>query len=778
MGGSVRRLVATSTALAAAAAGIGAGRAAATAPASSGPGACPWVRSTAPVETRVGMVLGQMTLADKVALVHGITSPAQSVGLQPGAPPYVGEVPGIARLCIPALKLEDGPAGVADGMVGVTQLPAPAAAAATWDAPLVRQYGAVIGAEEWGKGANVALAPTVNLVRDPRWGRAFEAFGEDPYLAAQLAAADIEGIQSQGPMAQVKHLAAYNEETFRDTVLNDAIVSPRVLHEMYLRAFQAAVQQAHVGSVMCAYNELNHVPDCENSYLMTQVVKGEMGFSGFVTSDWFALSSSANAANAGLDVEMPDGCFLGSRLQPEVQAGVVPMSRLDDMVRRVLRELFQFDLFSRSPAGRPSAVVTSPAHATLARTAAEEGTVLLKNVGAVLPLNASRVRSIAVIGSDAGAGAQSAGGGSASVVAPYVVSPYRGISRRAGAHTEVTYTDGSNLEQAAAAARAADVAVVFVSLFDEEDRDQQTLDLPARQNALVSTVAAANPNTVVVLNTGSAVVMPWLGQVKAVLEAWYPGQEDGNAVAAILFGDVNPSGKLPVTFPASQLQMPTSSPERWPGVGGQTQYSEGLLVGYRWYDAEDITPAFPFGFGLSYTSFAYSHLVLNSAAPGGLETVHVEVTNTGPRAGADVVQLYLTDPSGAGEPRRQLEAFQRLYLGPGQTASVTLSLDPRALSFWDPTLEQWKALAGAYRVSVGDSSRNLPLSGSFVLPRQLVSGTRTPPPPAPSAGSSAPATTLSDATTCWQDDLATIGNGGLSLTGSSVLSNPSNLPVG
>jgi beta-glucosidase len=737
---------------------------------------CPWVRSTAPIASRVAMLLGRMTLADKISMVHGVTSPAQSVGLQPGAPAYVGEVPGIARLCIPALKLEDGPAGVGDNMAGVTQLPAPVAAAASWDRALMGQYGAVIGAEQWGKGTNVVLAPTVNIVRDPRWGRAFESLGEDPYLAGQLAVADINGIQSQGPMAQVKHLAAYNEETLRDTPLNDVIASTRTLQEVYLPAFEAAVQQAHVASVMCAYNETNNVPDCANAYLMSQVLKGQFGFSGFVTSDWFAMTSSANAANAGLDMEMPDPCFFGPQLQSEVQTNAVTMSRLDDMVGRILSEMFQFGFFDHSQLGGPSKVVTTATHVALARDAAENGTVLLKDSGGILPLDPRTTTSIAVIGADGGAGAQTAGGGSASVVAPHVVTPFQAIASRAGPRIKVTYDDGADLAQATAAARSARVAVVFASLFDQEDRDQTSLYLPASENALIAAVAAANPNTVVVLNTGSAVLMPWLNQVKGVLEAWYPGQEDGNALAPILFGDVNPSGKLPVTFPASSLETPTSSLARWPGLAGQTQYSEGLQVGHRWYDANHVAPAFPFGFGLSYTSFRFHDLTVSApATASGREVVAVDVTNTGPRAGAEVGQVYLTDPAATGEPPRALVGFQKVFLHPGETTRLSFSLEPRALSGWDPALTRWKAVPGTYRVEVGDSSRNLALSASFALTQPVVSGTPTPAPP--NAPTESAAAVASDAANCWQADVATLVNGGLSLTG-GVPTSASQLPLG
>jgi beta-glucosidase len=758
-------------ALVAAAATMGTARAVAgTVPA--GRTSCPWVGSAAPAAVRATMVLGQMTTQEKIAMVHGITTPAQSINLQPGAPAYVGVVPAIPRLCVPALNLEDGPAGVGDGMKGVTQLPAPVAAAASWDTFVVTQYGAVIGAEQWGKGANVVLAPTVNIVRDPRWGRAFESLGEDPYLASQLAVADIDGIQAQGPMAQVKHLAAYNQETFRDTPLDDAIVSARTLHEVYLPAFEAAVQDAGVASVMCSYNEVNGHPACAQPHLLTQVLKGEFGFTGFVTSDWFALTSSAPSVLAGLDLEMPDACFLGTQLQPAIRAGAVPTARLDDMVRRILGEMFRFGLFDRRPTGSPKATVTGPAHAGFARTAAEAGTVLLKNGHGILPIDPGRTPSIAVIGAGGGPQPQSAGGGSAAVVAPYAVSPSRAIARRAGPDTRVVYDDGTDLAKAAADARASRVAIVFAGLFDQEGRDQTTVLLPAADNALVSTVAAANPNTVVVLNTGSAVVMPWLDQVAGVLEAWYPGQEDGNAMAALLFGDVDPSGKLPVTFPASQSQLPAATAARWPGVGGQVQYSEGLFVGYRWYDANHLSPAFPFGYGLSYTTFAVHDMTLSApVTAGGRETVTAEVTNTGHRAGADVVQLYVGDPARTGEPVRTLAGFQKVRLAPGQTTRVRFDLKPRALSFWDGASQRWQAIPGVYRVWLGDSSRNLPVTAAFTLTRTLRSG-RPPAASPPSLGASAAASVAAaDATACWQDDLATLVSGATTLTG-----NPAYLP--
>jgi beta-glucosidase len=722
---------------------------------------CPWVGSTALPSTRADQVLSRMTLAEKLSIVHGSTSAEAFIGVPGFAPPtYAGEVAAIPRLCIPALTLEDGPAGVGDKMTGVTQLPAPVAAAATWDTGLVHDYGAVIGAEQRGKGATVDLGPTVNIVRDPRWGRAFESLGEDPYLTSQVAVAEIGGIQSQGVMAQVKHLAAYNQETFRDTLLDNAVVDQRTLHEIYLPAFAAAVRDAGVASVMCSYNYLNGQPACGSPYLLSQVLKGELGFGGFVTSDWFATMSSAGAVNAGLDMQMPDDCYLGAALGPEVRHGVVAEARLNDMVRRILSQMFRLGLFDHPPMGDPKATVTSAAHAGVARTVAEDGTVLLKNEGGVLPLDPSRVKSIAVIGGDAADKARTGGGGSAAVIPPTIVTPYEAIAKRA-AGARVLYNSGTNTASAAAVARSADVAIVFASLPESEGSDLLTINLPSADNRLISSVAGANPHTIVVLNTGSAVAMPWIDSVASVLEAWYPGQQDGDAIAALLFGDVDPSGKLPVTFPHNLSQVPASGVDRWPGVAS-ARYSEGLDVGYRWYDAKAIAPLFPFGFGLTYTSFTFDHLTVTPSPTGGAPfTVSVDVTNAGHRQGSDVVQAYVGDPPGAGEPARQLKAFTKLSLAPGTTRRVSLPLDVRALSHWDTNRQQWVADPGTYTVWIGDSSRDLPLRATLALTNQVISGTPTPgaPPASPGQGPADVTAALS----CPADVVAPAINGALSL---------------
>jgi beta-glucosidase len=388
--------------------------------------------------------------------------------------------------------------------------------------------------------------------------------------------------------------------------------------------------------------------------------------------------------------------------------------------------MFRFGLFDKAPTGSLSNVVTSPAHAAASRAVADAGTVLLKNSGAILPL-AGRATSIAVIGDDAGPDAVTAGGGSTHVVAPHVVTPFRGIAAAAPRGSSVTYSKGnppnqgkpnSGLQaQAVAKARAASVAIVFAGLPEQEGVDLQSIDLSPAENQLISAVARANPNTVVVLNTGSAVTMPWLSSVKAVVEAWYPGQEDGDAIADVLFGKVDPSGKLPVTFPATLANVPASTPAQWPGLNHQVQYSEGLLVGYRWYDAKGITPLFPFGFGLSYTTFSFSNLNVtpSSLSSGDTATATVDVTNTGSVAGADTVQAYVGDPTSTGEPPEQLKGFTKVSLAPGQTATVTITLGPQSFSTWDSTHQAWVETPGSYNVMVGDSSTNLPQTATISI---------------------------------------------------------------
>ena len=424
-----------------------------------------------------------------------------------------------------------------------------------------------MGSEEGGKGTDIDLGPTVNIVRDPRWGRAFESMSEDPYLDGQLAAAEIRGVQGTGVLAQVKHLGVYNQETNRNTPSDNAIIDPRTEQEIYLPQFQASVQQGAASSVMCSYSTINGTYACENPVLLNKRWTTEFGFPGFVTSDWGATHSTVASANAGLDQQMPDSSSSAAALETAVSSGQVSQSTLDAMTGRVLTEMFAFGLFDNAPHGGTGITVTNSAHVTTARQIAQEGAVLLRDNGNVLPFGSSD-SSIAVIGADASTSVQSAGGGSAAVNSSGTVTPLQGITSRAGSGVTVRYDDGSNTSSAASAAAGSSVAVVFASYNEAEGSDLSGIDLPNNQNQLISAVAAANPHTIVVLNTGSAVTMPWLSSVAGVLESWYPGQEDGNAIAALLFGDVNPSGKLPVTFPTSLSQVPANTAAQWPGTNG------------------------------------------------------------------------------------------------------------------------------------------------------------------------------------------------------------------
>jgi beta-glucosidase len=791
--------------------------AAATARAATNPN-CPWLNQSLPIAARVRLLLSKMTLANEITMVEG-----QGTGQ-----PYVFYMAAQPSLCIPALGLEDGPLGVGDGLTGVTQMPAGVALAATFDPSLARQWGAVIGQEEWGKGAAVNLGPTVNILRDPRWGRSFEAFTEDPFLNAAVAVSEIDGVQAQGEMSQVKHFAAYNQETNRNTPADDVIVSTRTLHEIYLPAFQQAVTQAKVASVMCAYSVINGNFACQNPYLETQTLKQRWGFPGFVTSDYAALHSTGGAVD-GTDMEQPFSTYFGQALETDVQNGTIPRPVVDGMVSRIATEMFRFGIFNHPPTGTTSAIVTTPAHQAVSERVAEDGTVLLKNDGRVLPLPAAHAGTVAVIGPAASADPTPTGGGSAYVTAPFSVTPLQGLQAAAGPGTSVVYQQGlpadtslpaippsvlspayaptpaggsysgtltapetgtyvlaitnscgcysattlsvdgteilsdpstppvqtysaavplraghtyqiqisgdsssltwatpsalaPGISRAVAAARSAHSAVVVVSDDTEtEAADRPDLSLPSAQDELISAVAAANPHTVVVIDAGAPVAMPWLDQVPAVVDAWYPGESNGTALASVLYGATDPSGHLPVTFPRSLSQVPASTPAQFPGVNGKVLYSEGIYVGYRWYDARALTPLFPFGYGLSYTSFGFSDLRITPSRVAGRAVpvrVTARVTNTGRVAGSEVAQLYLGDPAAAGEPPRQLKGFQRVTLRPGQSAVVSFTLDGHDLSYWNDPADSWVVPPGGFRVYVGDSSAlsGLPLRGAFTVP--------------------------------------------------------------
>lgn len=680
----------------------------------------PWMNPSLSPERRADLLIRAMTLDEKILMMHGAQR-KKGAPPEPNAEPtpkgYVGYVPPILRLGIPALRLADGRAGVGNDARDVTLLPAPIAAASSWDLDLMEQFGKVLGEEQWKKGTNVALGPSIDVLRVPEWGRSFESYGEDPYLNGRMAVAEIHGIQSQGPIADANMYLTMNQES--DRFKEDSVVDERTMHEIYLPPFTAALKEGHVGTVMCAYVKTNGIYSCENAELLNQMLRKELHFDGWVMSDWGATHSTRDSAKNGLDQQMPDDEFYGAALKNAVQQGQVSQGDIDEHLRHILVPMFRFGLFEKPQTPSWGVNVRSPEHDAFSRRVAEEGTVLLKNKEGVLPLAAQE--SIAVIGEAGGEKPKAEGGGSSGVIAPYIVSPEDGIRKRLGSGANVTYAKGNDLAEVARIAGAAHTAIVFVHTDETEGSDRPDLHLPGEQDHLIEAVAGANPHTVVVLDTGGAVLMPWIDRVAGVIEAWYPGQEDGNAIAAVLFGDVNPGAKLPLSIPRSATEIPTAQNDQWPGVNGKSTYTEKLNVGYRWYDSTNTQPLFPFGFGLSYTTFQLSHLVVEPAEASASDLAHspvrvkVDVKNTGQRAGAEVVQVYVTHPRANGEPPHQLRAFARIPLKPGETRTVTLNLDKDSFSTYDLTEHAWKLREGDYQILAGSSSRDLPFTGSVSI---------------------------------------------------------------
>jgi beta-glucosidase len=694
---------------------------------------CPWMDTKKPVEQRTNELVKAMSIDDKITMVHQGRPIWSHYGV-------AGYVPGNPSLCIPDLVLNDAGQGVGDLTVNTTAFPSTIAQASSWDTALQRKFGRALGNEAWHKGINVQLAPNVNIARFPMNGRNSEAFGEDPYLTGKGGVAEIKGIQDNPVIATVKHYALNNHEVNRMTVSSDA--DSRTIHEIYTPAFEMAVKEGRTGSVMCSYNRINGPYACENGPMLNGILKTEFGFDGWVMSDWGGTHSTKAAALNGMDQEMgfSPGPYFTEPLKTAVQQGQVPQSRLDDMVRRIVRPMFREGLFEHPTPSQPGAAaanVETPEDVALARQISEEGTVLLKNAGNALPITGQGKR-IAVIGAAGGQqGAEQSynTGGSAHIPEagphPHVVSPFQGITQRGTADGDiVVYSDGSSQADAIAAASAADIAIVFANDAESEGTDRPDLTLAnakfcvlvgctptgaANQDELIKAVAGAQANTVVVLDTGGPMLMPWLGQVKSVLQAWYPGQEDGNAIAALLFGDVNPSAKLPQTFPKAMKDLPTKTPSQYPGVNDSkgvphAKYSEGLQVGYRWYDTQKIAPLFPFGFGLSYSKFDIRKLRVTAASGGATgATVNVDVANTGGRAGAEVPQLYVGMPKSTGEPPKQLKAYDKVFLQQGERRTVTFKLGQRSFSHWKAG--GWKVAAGCYRIMVGSSSRDIAQQG-------------------------------------------------------------------
>jgi beta-glucosidase len=660
-------------------------------------------------DARARKIVSRMTLDEKVQELHGVQD-AQ----------HRRYVPGIPRLHIPGLRVTNGPAGAGPGdqkpQLPATALPAPISLAATFDPQAAYQYGAIVGKESRDLANGLMEGPDINILRVPQNGRTFEAFGEDPYLDSRMAVKEIEGIQSQHVIADVKHYVANNQESDRFHI--NEVVGQRALHEIYFPAFKASIEEAHSAALMCAYPKVNGTFNCENDYLMNQVVKKDWDFAGFITSDFGATHSTVASAMAGLDLEMPTGKYFSSDLEGAVKSGQIPMSVIDEKLVRRFRTMMALGVWDQPPVIKPIPQKTDGA---AARRLAEEGMVLLKNEDGLLPLDAAKLHSIAVIGPYA-AKAMTGGGGSSHVKPLYTVDPVAGIEHRAGSGVKVAFSDGSDPAQAAGLAKTADVAIVMVGDRETEGRDH-SITLQDGQNALVEAVAAANPHTIIVLKSGSVELMPWVDKVPGILEAWYPGEEDGNAVAAVLFGAVDPSGKLPLSFPKQLADLPASTPEQYPGVDGVVHYSEGVFVGYRHYDEKGIEPLFPFGYGLSYTTFAFKNLNVSPSSVGAGDeasiavTVDFDVTNTGHRAGAEVAQLYVGIPSSEAvpEPPKQLKGFDRIELKPGQTRHVRLTLDSGSISYWNTGKKDWAVMPGKYKVMVGSSSRDIALTSEFAV---------------------------------------------------------------
>jgi len=804
----------------------------------------PWLDATRSADERARLVIEQMTLDEKISMLGSLRD-AQ----------HFRETLPIARLCTPALRMNNGSAGVSTGgpeQFPATALPAPIGLAATWDPADAYRYGSVAGRETRDQGRDLLEGPDVDLARVPVGGRVFEAYGEDPRLTSEMVVVTVRGIQSQGTIADVKHFAANTQEDNRNSV--DEVIDERTLREIYLPGYEAGVRRGGSGSVMCAKNKVNGQFSCHNNTLLTDILRNEWGFQGFVISDFDSCHNTHDCINAGTEFELPQSKFFsGTALKAAIDAGQVTVATVDRAVYRIFTTMIRFGVFDRP---RTTSPIDAVAGGTAAREIAQRAAVLLKNDRNALPLDPTALRSIAVLGPYAGA-AHTGGGGSSRVLPIYKVDPVDGIKSRVGPGVEVRYAqgvsaggpppvptaalnppgqptqngllgeyfpnrnfegapqvtridenvafnfgsgepapelpvnnfsirwtgtlnaptagdyvlsttsdDGSRLfidgklvvdnwgthlartvtatvplsagphdvrieyfdgsgsavmrfgwfppgaltdvlKEAVDAARASDVAVVMVGDNQSEGRDAATLALSVGQDQLIEAVVAANPRTIVVVKSGSPALMPWVDKVPAILQAWYPGEEDGNVVASLLFGDVNPSGKLPITFPKRDEDVPANTPEQYPGVGNVARHTEGVFVGYRHYDARGIEPLFPFGHGLSYTSFRMGQVFAWPNRDGSV-TALTQVTNTGQRTGAEVVQLYVGKPATAAvpQPPRQLGGFTKVTLRPGETRQVVLRLPARAFAHWDVATHRWLVPAATYRVYAGSSSRD------------------------------------------------------------------------
>ncbi len=700
----------------------------------------PWSDTTLSPDIRADLVMKEMTLDEKIDLLHGNGMPGWPEP-KPRANAALGNngagfVVGPARLGIPLIQMSDAAYGVRDSATNgrySTALPSNVASAASWDPKAACAYGALIGRELRAQGYNMTLGGGTNLTREPRNGRTFEYMGEDPILAGTLVGNRIKCEQAQHVIGDIKHYALNDQEAGRGEV--NVLIGKRAMRESDLLAFQIGIEIGNPGAVMCSYNAVNGDYACENKYLLTDVLRKSWNFKGFVVSDWAATHSTIKASAAGLDMEQPLDLFFGEPFKQAVQSGKISMAELDAHVHRILRAEFASGIVDFP---MQKSVIDVELSLDTARRLAEQTIVLLRNDKSTLPLDRTKLHSIAIIGANADKGMLT-GSGSAQVDAPGVPNagwqahvwfppaPLKSV-RAAASGVDVQFSSGSNHADAAALAKNADVAIIFAHQWTSEDMDQKSLSLPDNQDALIEQVASANPRTIVVLETGNAVTMPWLDKTAAVLEAWYPGSKGADAVANILFGAINPGAKLPMTFPRSEsdLPHPTMTVPK-PGDLGPAavmrtgeakptfdlRYDEGLKVGYKWYDAEKKPVLFPFGFGLSYTTFSYSNLKVTS---GKETTISFTLKNTGSRAGDEVAEVYAALPASAGEPPKRLVGWSKVHLNAGESTEVTVTVDPRFLSIYNEATDAWDLVPGAYSIMVGGSSQDLPLTAKLNLP--------------------------------------------------------------
>lgn len=710
-----------------------------------------YLDETRTIDERVEDALSRMTTEEKVAMLH-----AQSKFSSAGVP----------RLGIPEFWTTDGPHGIRPEVLwdewdqagwtndSCVAFPALTCLAATWNPDMALLYGKNIGEEARYRKKDILLGPGVNIYRTPLNGRNFEYMGEDPYLASKMVVPYIKGVQSNGVATCVKHYALNNHEVNRHTT--NAIVDDRALYEIYLPAFKAAVQEGGAWTIMGSYNLYKDQHVCHNQYLLNDILKGEWGFDGVVVSDWGGTHDTGQAIANGLDMEFGswtnglsngasnayDNYYLAMPYLKLIKEGKVGTKELDDKVRRILRLAFRTTMNTRRPFGS----LCSPEHIAAARNIGEEGIVLLKNDRNTLPINPDRVKKIAVIGENA-LKMMTVGGGSSSLKVKYELSPLDGIRKRFGDKAEIVYArgyvgdpsgeyngvvTGQNLNddrtaeeilaEAVETAKNADF-VIFVGGLNKsahqdcEDSDRAGLELPYNQDKVISALAKANKNLVVVNISGNAIAMPWVKEVPAIVQAWHLGTECGNAIASVLAGDVNPSGKLPMTFPVALTDVGAHSVGDYPGTPRtdgsdivDCNYSEGIYVGYRWNDKNDIKPLFPFGHGLSYTTFKYGKPSINSdrMAADGQITISIPVSNTGNRTGAEVVQLYITDvKSSLPRPVKELKDFKKVSLEPNQSTEIQFEITPDKLMYFDDERHEWVAEAGDFIALIGSSSSDI-----------------------------------------------------------------------